>query len=40
MVPTTFVNVPLLPLSPHGKVDRVALVDAHRKQFADSGIAA
>lgn len=40
MVPARFLNVPRLPLSPHGKVDRVALVDAYRKQHADSGVAA
>ncbi|MEU0600937.1 amino acid adenylation domain-containing protein [Streptomyces sp. NPDC006393] len=28
MVPARFVNIPRIPLSPHGKVDRAALVDA------------
>jgi amino acid adenylation domain-containing protein len=28
MVPARFVNIPSIPLSPHGKVDRAALVDA------------
>ncbi|MGW3917454.1 AMP-binding enzyme [Streptomyces sp. NPDC005070] len=27
MVPARFVGVPAIPLSPHGKVDRAALVD-------------
>ncbi|KUM99163.1 peptide synthetase [Streptomyces yokosukanensis] len=39
MVPARFLNVPRIPLSPHGKVDRAALVDAHRNRYADSGTA-
>ncbi|PWI09281.1 peptide synthetase [Streptomyces sp. NWU339] len=40
MVPARFLNIPRLPLSPHGKVDRAALVDVFRKQYAGSGTAA
>ncbi|MGW4020931.1 amino acid adenylation domain-containing protein [Streptomyces sp. NPDC005009] len=40
MVPARCVNIPRLPLSPHGKVDRTALVDACRNQFAVSGTTA
>ncbi|MFI9754685.1 amino acid adenylation domain-containing protein [Streptomyces collinus] len=39
MVPARFVNVLRLPLSPHGKVDRAALVDSLQKQYAMSGAA-
>jgi D-alanine--poly(phosphoribitol) ligase subunit 1 len=39
MVPARFVNIPRIPLSPHGKVDRPALVEAFRKQPAESGAA-
>ncbi|HEU5472372.1 MAG TPA: amino acid adenylation domain-containing protein [Actinophytocola sp.] len=40
MVPAKFINIPRIPLSPHGKVDRAALVDAYRNQNADSRTAA
>lgn len=37
MVPARFVNTARIPLSPHGKVDRPALVREFRSNFADSG---
>ncbi|MGW1993902.1 amino acid adenylation domain-containing protein [Embleya sp. NPDC001921] len=40
MVPAGFINIPRIPLSPHGKVDRAALVDACRNRYADSGTSA
>jgi acyl-CoA synthetase (AMP-forming)/AMP-acid ligase II len=40
MVPARFMNIPRIPLSPHGKVDRAALVDACLNQYANSGTAA
>ncbi|MFG2004647.1 amino acid adenylation domain-containing protein [Spirillospora sp. NPDC048911] len=40
MVPARCVNIPRLPLSPHGKVDRTALADACRDHFAGSGTTA
>ncbi|MET7297327.1 amino acid adenylation domain-containing protein [Embleya sp. NPDC005575] len=40
MVPAGFVNIPRIPLSPHGKVDRAALVDACQKRYADRGTTA
>lgn len=40
MVPARFVNIPRIPLSPHGKVDRAALVDGLKNHYADSGTAA
>ncbi|MFE0774545.1 amino acid adenylation domain-containing protein [Streptomyces sp. NPDC058861] len=39
MVPARFVHVPGLPLSPHGKVDRPALLAAFRGRYAGSGAA-
>lgn len=36
MVPVRFLNIPRIPLSPHGKADRAALVDEFQKQHADS----
>ncbi|CAL9617402.1 Plipastatin synthase subunit A [Streptomyces sp. enrichment culture] len=38
MIPARFLNIPRLPLSPHGKVDRAALVDEYKRQYADSGV--
>ncbi|GHA20928.1 hypothetical protein GCM10010372_21390 [Streptomyces tauricus] len=40
MVPVRFINIPRIPLSPHGKVDRPALADAYRNQYAHSGATA
>lgn len=40
MVPARFVNILRIPLSPHGKVDRAALADALRNQYAESSSAA
>ncbi|MDG9723706.1 MULTISPECIES: amino acid adenylation domain-containing protein [unclassified Streptomyces] len=40
MVPARFLNIPRLPLSPHGKVDRAALADARAGQYAGSATAA
>lgn len=40
MVPARFISIPGLPLSPHGKVDRAALADVCRNQYADSGTTA
>ncbi|MEV6173530.1 amino acid adenylation domain-containing protein [Streptomyces sp. NPDC051954] len=40
MVPARFTNIPRLPLSPHGKVDRAALVESCRNHCANSGTAA
>ncbi|WP_327318963.1 amino acid adenylation domain-containing protein [Streptomyces sp. NBC_01235] len=40
MVPTKFINIPQIPLSPHGKVDRAALVDACRNVYTGSGATA
>ncbi|MFE7183936.1 amino acid adenylation domain-containing protein [Streptomyces erythrochromogenes] len=37
MVPTRYVHIPRLPLSPHGKVDRRVLVDMCRNQFTVRG---
>ncbi|MFF4911038.1 amino acid adenylation domain-containing protein [Streptomyces sp. NPDC001260] len=39
MVPARFLNIPRIPLSPHGKVDRAALVASLKNQYADSGTA-
>ncbi|KOG32627.1 amino acid adenylation domain-containing protein [Streptomyces resistomycificus] len=36
MVPSRFRNILRIPLSPHGKVDRAALADACRSEYADS----
>ncbi|WP_432136380.1 amino acid adenylation domain-containing protein [Streptomyces sp. bgisy154] len=40
MVPARFIGVTHLPLSPHGKVDRAALLDAFHDRPAGSGTAA
>lgn len=40
MVPAVFVGVPRIPLSPHGKVDRPALLDTYRDRYAVSGATA
>ncbi|MFE7650105.1 amino acid adenylation domain-containing protein [Streptomyces phaeoluteigriseus] len=40
MVPARFLNIPRIPLSPHGKVDRAALVEACRNRFAGIGTTA
>ncbi|MFF1699337.1 amino acid adenylation domain-containing protein [Streptomyces sp. NPDC058257] len=40
MVPARFMNVLRIPLSPHGKVDRAALVETCRNLYAKSGTAA
>lgn len=40
MVPARFMNIPRIPLSPHGKVDRAALAEACRTEYATSGTAA
>lgn len=40
MVPARFLNIPRIPLSPHGKVDRAALADEFREQYAGSGTTA
>lgn len=40
MVPSTFIDIPRIPLSPHGKVDRAALLDVCRNRYADSGTTA
>ena len=40
MVPARFVNVLRIPLSPHGKVDRAALVESCRNIYAQSDTAA
>lgn len=40
MVPARFIGIARITLSPHGKVDRAALLDAFRNRPADSGTAA
>ncbi|EPH46593.1 amino acid adenylation domain-containing protein [Streptomyces aurantiacus] len=40
MVPARFINIARIPLSPHGKVDRAALADSCRSQYADSATTA
>ncbi|MFD5824418.1 amino acid adenylation domain-containing protein [Lentzea sp. NPDC060358] len=40
MLPSRFTTIPRIPLSPHGKVDRAALVDFCRGRRADSDSAA
>jgi D-alanine--poly(phosphoribitol) ligase subunit 1 len=40
MVPSRFLNIARIPLSPHGKADRAALADSCRNQYANSGTAA
>jgi amino acid adenylation domain-containing protein len=40
MVPARFKRIPRIPLSPHGKVDRAALLDTCRDQYAASGTTA
>lgn len=40
MVPARFVNIPRIPLSPHGKADRAALADEFRNQCAGSATTA
>ncbi|MFF2190813.1 amino acid adenylation domain-containing protein [Streptomyces sp. NPDC058155] len=40
MVPARFTNIPRIPLSPHGKVDRAALIEACRNEYTGSGTTA
>ncbi|MFD9904207.1 amino acid adenylation domain-containing protein [Streptomyces sp. NPDC059063] len=40
MVPAKFISIPRIPLSPHGKVDRAALVDTYKNEYADSSATA
>lgn len=40
MVPARFLNITRIPLSPHGKVDRAALVDELQNRYAGSGTTA
>lgn len=40
MVPARFLGVPRIPLSPHGKVDRAALVEEFQSRYAGSGTTA
>lgn len=40
MVPARFLNIARIPLSPHGKADRAALVDEFQNQYAGSGTTA
>ncbi|WP_328973727.1 amino acid adenylation domain-containing protein [Streptomyces sp. NBC_00239] len=40
MVPARFTNIPVIPLSPNGKVDRAALAAESSRQYATSGTAA
>jgi amino acid adenylation domain-containing protein len=40
MVPARFITIPRLPLSPHGKVDRAALVAAYRSRCPGNSLAA
>jgi hypothetical protein len=40
MVPARFIGIAHIPLSPHGKVDRAALLDAYRNGPAGRGTAA
>jgi amino acid adenylation domain-containing protein len=38
MVPARFFNIPRIPLSPNGKVDRATLAEEFRNKYADSGM--
>ncbi|MEU6770334.1 amino acid adenylation domain-containing protein [Streptomyces sp. NPDC046759] len=40
MVPARFIDIPRIPLSPHGKVDRAALADEFKNHYAAGGTTA